>query len=110
MTKITLTDLPAFLGNYQDCFGEIGTLSSARHKTVNPSVPAVFNSPRKILFALKKRLKVELDRMTKIGVFKLVSEPTEWVNTHVIVEKPNGFLRIYLNLCNLNKAMKQEHF
>ena len=44
---------------------------------VNSSVPAVINSPRKILFALKKRLKVELDRMTKMGVIKLVSEPTE---------------------------------
>ena len=56
---------------------KIGTLSKTHLITVDPSVFLVINPPRRIPFALKKRLKAELDRMTKVGIIKPVSEPTE---------------------------------
>lgn len=104
------TNLPALLKKYQDCFGALGTLQKTHHITIDPSVPPVINPPRKIPFALRDKLKVELDRMTKMGIIKSVSEPTEWVNSLVIVEKPNGSLRICLDPRNLNKAIQREHF
>ena len=42
--------------------------------------------------------------------FKLILEkPTDWVNRLVIVEKPNGKLRICLDPQPLNNAIKREH-
>ena len=47
--------------------------------------------------------------MTEMDI-KSISEHTEWVNSQVIVEKPNGFLHICLDARNLNKVVKREHF
>ena len=59
---------------------------------------------------LRQKLKKELDNMEKTGVIRKVDEPTEWVNSMVVVEKPNGELRICLDPRNLNKAIKREYY
>lgn len=51
------------------------------------AVPVV-NPPRRIPEALKSKLKVELDCMEKDRIIEKVSEPTGWVNSMVVVEKP----------------------
>ena len=38
-----------------------------------------------------------------------VSEPTEWVNSLVPTKKNNGALRVCLDPCNLNEAVKRKH-
>ena len=48
--------------------------------------------------------------MIKLDVIELVSEPTEWVNPLVTVEKPNGKLRVHLDPRDLNKAIKRQHY
>lgn len=44
------------------------------------------------------------------GVISPVTEPTEWVNSLVITEKKNGTLRVCLDPCDLNKAIKWQHY
>ncbi|CAB4033003.1 retrotransposon-like family member retr-1 [Paramuricea clavata] len=66
--KITDTNIEeAYSSNiseeYADCFGEIGTLKSTYHMTLKDDVRPVVVPPRKVPFALKDRLKKELDRM-----------------------------------------------
>ena len=70
----------------------------------------VINPLRTIPAALCDRVKEELDDMEKRGVVRKVEEPTDWVNSMAIVEKPNGTLRICLDPKHLNKAIKREHF
>ena len=60
--------------------------------------------------ALRDRVKTELEDMEKRGVIRRVEEPTDWVSSMAIVEKPDGRLRICLNPRHLNKAIKREHF
>ena len=48
--------------------------------------------------------------MEKRGVICRVEEPTDWVSSMAIVEKPDGRLRICLDPRHLNKAIKREHF
>ena len=48
--------------------------------------------------------------MVKMEVAVKEDEPTDWVNPMVVVEKPNGKLRICLDPGPLNKAIKREHF
>ena len=74
------------------------------------SVQACHPSPRKVPFTLLPKLKQELERMEQLGAIEEVDQPTEWVNSIVIVEKPNGNLRICLDPKDLNRAVKREHF
>ena len=48
--------------------------------------------------------------MVKQGIIVPVDEPTDWVNSLVVWEKPNGSLRICLDPKDLNKAIKREHY
>ena len=51
-----------------------------------------------------------MDRIIKLDVIEPVSEPTEWVNPLVTVEKPNVKLRVCLDPRDLNKAIKKQHY
>ena len=47
--------------------------------------------------------------MVKQGIIVPVDESTDWVNSLVVREKPDGSLRICLDHKDLNKAIKREH-
>ena len=113
--KITDTNIEeAYSSNisdeYADCFGEIGTLKSTYHMTLKNDVSPVVVPPRKVPFALKDRLKKELDRMENMGIIEKVEKSTDWVNALVLVEKPNGKLRVCLDPRPLNQAIKRHHY
>lgn len=55
-------------------------------------------------------MKAELDDMEKRRVICKVEQPTDWVNSIAIVEKPDGSFRFCLDPRQLNKAIKREHF
>ena len=65
---------------------------------------------RKIALALIPKLDKELDSMLADGIIVPVEEPTDWVNSLVVREKPNGSLRVCLDPRDLNKAIKREHY
>ena len=44
------------------------------------------------------------------GILDWVNEPTDWVNSMVVREKPDGSLRICLDPKDLNKAIRREHY
>ena len=101
--------VPNYVKDYADCFGELGTLPKKYKIIVDPTVPPVINAPRRIPIALKEKLQVELQRMVDLKIICPVSEPTDWVNSLVVVEKPNGTLRICIDPKNLNRAIKRHH-
>jgi hypothetical protein len=77
--------------------------------TLKDDVRPVVVPPRKVPFALKYRLKKELDRMESMVIEK-VEKSTHWVNALVLVEKPNGKLRVSLDPRSLNQAIKRQHY
>ena len=52
---------------------------------------------RRIPYALREKLKAELNKMVEIKIIPAVNEPRDWVNNLVLVEKPNGSLRICID-------------
>ena len=48
--------------------------------------------------------------MVKQGIIVPVDEPTDWVNSLVVKEKPNGSLKICLDPNDLNKAIKRKQY
>ena len=48
--------------------------------------------------------------MVKDGVITKVTEPSEWVNSMVTVEKPSGALRVCIDPKDLNDAIMRPHY
>ena len=96
-----------------DIFNEIGCLDGEIKLFLKEDAVPVIHPPRKVPLSLYDPLKAKLDKMEhELDVIYRVEEPTEWVSSLVIVEKPNtnGSLRICLDPKDLNKAIKRQHY
>ena len=96
---------------FADVFKGIGLFPGECTFHLKPSATPVVCPPRRIPYALRNRLKDELDEMEKMDIIQKVTEPTEWVNALVAVEKPKtGKLRVCLDPRALNKAIQRPHY
>lgn len=95
---------------YADIFEGLGVFPGEYDIAVNPDATPVVHPPRSIPFARLDAVKKELVRMEQAGVIAKVTEPTPWVNSMVIVEKPNGQLRVCLDPKDLNEAIIRPHY
>ena len=86
------------LEQFKDVFKGLGCIKGVEYdiKMKADGIPVV-NPPRRVPHALKSRLKEALDKLVQDGVLAQVEEPTEWVNSCVVVEKSNGKLRVCLD-------------
>ena len=97
--------------DYNDLFHGVGLLPGKCHLNLRDNVTPTINASRRIQEVLKKRLKAELDQMVRDKFIRKVTEPTDWVNSIVVVEKPKtGKLRICLDPKALNEAIRRPHF
>lgn len=107
--SVKLNNLNSLISEYADVFQGLGCIEGKVHLEVDPSVSPVVHSPRKVPVPLRTKLKAELDEMEKNGVIVKESNPTEWVNSMVIVEKGDK-LRVCIDPRDLNKALKRQHY
>ena len=103
-------DVPDYVTEFGDCFGELGKLPKTHHIVVDEKITPVVHAPRRVPVALRNKLKDVLDKMVSLGVIEPVTEPTDWVSSLVTVEKPDGSLRLCLDPKDLNKAIKRQHY
>lgn len=61
--------------------------------------------PRQVPYAMRGKLKAELDRQEEVGVICKDTGPTEWLSPLVIVNKPNGNIRLCLDPQYLNSQL-----
>ncbi len=90
---------------YADVFEGLGCLLGVHTIDVDENVTPVARTCRKVLFALRVKLKEELAHVEKLKVIQRVSEQTDWVSSLVNVLKRDGTLRVCLDLEDLNKAI-----
>ncbi|GFS79378.1 transposon Ty3-I Gag-Pol polyprotein [Trichonephila clavipes] len=62
------------------------------HITFKDNAVPVIHPPRRVPQALQPKLKSTLDKLEKEGIVSKVNKPTDWVQSLVIVEKPDGNL------------------
>ena len=91
--------VPDYLQKYTNCFGKVGCLREKHQIVVDRDVSRVINPQTK-----------ELDRMVKMEIITPINEPTNWISSLVIVEKPNGHFPICLDPRQFNQAIKRPHF
>ena len=104
-----VVDSTDILDEFPDIFnGDIGTLPGSVRLTLNSDVEPILRPPKRLPIELKEPVKLELDRLVTTGVLTPVGEPTDWVNQMAIATKNNGSLRICIDPCSLNLALKRE--
>ena len=87
---------------YPDVFQGLGCMEGTLHLEVDGSALPSIMPPRRVPLALKKRLKEELARLEKASVINKEEDPTDWVSSLVVTEKPNGKLRVCIDPQHLN--------
>ena len=103
----------SLLVEYQDCFSlshdEIGECKHVEHdiKLVDGAVPSK-EYPRRIAEAKKIKLKQQLDILVKNGVIFPAQSP--WCSPLVLVDKPNGDIRICCDFRKLNLVTVKDSY
>ena len=104
------TDLDVFQ-KYRDVFEGFGCITKVvHHIAMKEENKPVVHPPRRVPVTLRPKIKEELQRTERLEVIEKVQEPTEWVNSMVVIRKPNGKLRICIDPRDLNKVVKREHY
>ena len=90
-------------------FSGLGKLEGEYHISLKEDAkPFALTVPRKVPLPLLSETKKEIDRMLEMGVIRPVQEATEWCAPIVIVPKPNGKVRLCVDLTKLNLSVKRE--
>ena len=63
---------------------------------------------RRIPFSRKQKVVDKLEELEELDVIEKVNGPTSWINPLVSVEKPNGDVRICLDMRQANRAILRE--
>ena len=94
---------------FPELFTGLGTMQGEYQiKLKADATPFVLTTPRRIAVPLQPKVKAELHRMEKLGVIQKVDEPTEWCSGIVVVPKPNGNVRVCVDLTKLNESVCRE--
>ena len=72
------------------------------------SVPPVAQPLRRIPFSRRQKVTSKLKQLEELDVIEKVNGPTSWINPLVAVEKPNGDIRICLDMRQANHAILRE--
>ena len=95
---------------YPDIFKGLGCLGGTCKIHLRQNyVPSVYPA-RKVPQSQKQKLKKELDRQVQTEVLVKAERSTDWVLPLVIVEKPNGDMRLCLDQMDLNEYIRREHY
>ena len=120
--SLSITDLPLtqekIETTYADVFQGLGKFPGEPYKLrLKPDAVPAKHRPRRVPVHLQDAFHEEVERLVKIDVLEKVTEPTEWVNSFVIIEKvidssnahsPNHSIKKSIRLCidpkDLNEA------
>lgn len=95
-----------FIKRNEDLFTGIGTFKRESKILLKPESCPVLRPPRRIPYSIRNNLKITLKDLEEKGIIVKSDGPVEWASNFVIVEKPNGALRICLDPVDLNKSIK----
>ena len=93
---------------FSHLFTGLGKLKTKHKITVDKDSSPYASSARSVPFAIRPKLKAELERLENLGVITKCDEATPWVHQTVNVLKPDGSVRICLDPQRLNASIVRE--
>ncbi|KAK2720714.1 hypothetical protein QYM36_004563 [Artemia franciscana] len=106
----SMPDLEPLFEQYKELFSGIGKILGKCEIHLKEGVVPTPYPARKVPIVMREKLKQELNRLESLEIIEKVEEPTEWVNSMVLVEKKDGDVRLCIDLVDLNKAIKRPHY
>lgn len=105
-----VTDKKAALkANYPQVLTGLSKLKNFKlNLHVDESVTPVAQAMRKIPFSRKQKVVDKLEELVALDVIEKVNGPTSWINPLVSVERPNGDVRICLDMRQANREILRE--
>ena len=97
------------LKRHAECFNGIGKLSDYELKLhIDDSVEPVAQRMYRIPFSLQERVTKKLDELESLDIIEKVNTPMSWVSPVLVVPKPNGDIRLCVDMRQANKAIVRE--
>ena len=91
------------------CFNGTGKLSDYKLKLhIDDGVEPVAQRMYRIPFSLQERETKKLDELESLDIIEKVNTPTSWVSPVLVVPKPNGDIRLCVDMRQANKAIVRE--
>ena len=76
--------------------------------SIKDTVPFSQSIVRRVAIPLFQPVKKEIEQKDKLGVIARVEQPPDWCAGMAVVQKPNGKVRICIDLTKLNESVRQE--
>jgi hypothetical protein len=77
---------------------------------LKPLSEPVQHAPRRVPEKRKTAYKAEIERLVREGIIAPVKTHTDWVNSLVSVDKPDGSLRLCLDPSDVNKCIERNQY
>ena len=77
---------------------------------VDPTIQAVAQAPCHVPFHVRCKVEAKLDELQHLDIIEPVNGPTPCVSPLVVVPKPNGEVRICVDMRRVNTAVTQERY
>ena len=108
-TGAVSTQSQQLLSEFSALFKGLGKLNHPYTIKLRPdAVPFSQAVVRRVAIPLLQQVKRELERMEELGVIARVEQPTDWCAGLVVVPKPNGKVRLCVDLTKLDQSVQRE--
>ena len=97
---------------YSDLFTGIGNMNTVVDIKLKDNAIPYIAPVRRVAHVLQEPLWMGLEKLVDEGILRKllkIDEKSEWLNSFVCVHKPNGSIRLCLDLTHLNKYILRLH-